>query len=307
MVSDERVEAIRRTSGGQGAGRRERVDAIEGAGRAERAGRTGRAEGGERRGTAERRERRRMRPWLSAAAATLGAIALLPAGANAVTLTFDDLGLVHGEVVSAFDGVTIEATNYNRSHDLAVVFDSELTGTSDKDLESASGGGTRWSGGNLLGEDLGLMLILQENDQGCNSGVCRDPDDEGFRAAGELRFVFDVPVSSFGFDLVDVENTTIENGAIRFEGSSGGSVSIDFASFLGGYELGNNTANRIDAFTAASVGLPDELFTEVVITLGGSGALDNVNFQPVPEPGTALTLGLGVAWLAHRRRRHVVH
>jgi len=243
--------------------------------------------------------------WMATAIATamVWGSMLLPGSAGAVTLSFDGLGLVHGEVVSAFDGVTIEATNPNRSFDYAVVFDSEASGTRDLDLEAATGGATRWSGGNLEGVELGMMLILQENGSGCDSGVCLNADDEGSRpSAGELRFIFDVPVTSFGFDLIDVDSTTAENGSVTFKTGSGGSATIAFADFLAGFEVGDNTANRIDAFTASSVGLADEIFTEVTIAFGGSGAIDNVTFVPTPEPSTVLFLGVGLAGLAARRR-----
>jgi len=231
---------------------------------------------------------------------------LLASTASGLTITFDEVGLVHGSLVSdQYAGLSIAADNYNRSFDYAVAFDSNAMDTRDPDLEAASGGLTSWSGGNLEGVDLGIMLVIQENDYRCGDGVCNRPDDEGRRAAGTLTFDFgQTPVFDFGFDLIDVESTTAENGQVIFF-SGDDQVSIGFVDLLMGLELGDNTANRILPF-APSFG--DELdsalaFDRIVIELGGSGAVDNITFTPVPQPSTALLLSLGLIGLAWSGRR----
>jgi hypothetical protein len=225
--------------------------------------------------------------------------ALCAPAAGALTLSFDDVGLVHGSLVSdAYAGVVITADNFARPFDYAVAFDSRLSSTRDPDLEAGSGGATRWSGGNLEGQELGLMLILQENSTGCQAdGICNLPDDEGRRPAGTFSFTFsDASVLDFGFDLVDVENTNMENGAVTFF-SGTNSHSIDFAVLLAGLELGDNTANRIAPILASEIaGL--QSFDRVVIELGGSGAVDNIVYTPVPEPSTAVLLAIGLLGLA---------
>jgi hypothetical protein len=224
-----------------------------------------------------------------------------PSLAGATTITFDDLGLVHGEIVTGVPGVTIVATNYSRSFDYAVAFDTEATGTADPDLEATSGGLPRWSGGNLVGQELGLALILQENETGCGDGVCDSPDDEGRRPAGTISFLFDQPVLSVGFDLIDVDSLGTENGFVTFRDVHGVGAVVDFSILLAGYEIGNNTANRIAPFTAEALGIGP--IDEVVFKLAGSGAIDNVTYVAVPEPATALFLGIGLGILAASRRR----
>jgi hypothetical protein len=232
---------------------------------------------------------------------------LVASTASAVTITFDDVGLVHGSLVSTqYAGLTITAENYNRPFDHAVAFDSNAADTRDPDLEAASGGGTLWSGGNLQGQDLGMMLIIQENDYRCEGdGVCNKPDDEGQRAAGTFTFEFgDTPVYDFGFDLVDVESTTAEDGYVTFH-SGTEEMTISFMELLMGFELGDNTANRILPITPIFGDRPDVLraLDRIVIELGGSGAVDNISFTPVPEPSTAWLLTLGLIGLAVSGRR----
>ena len=65
--------------------------------------------------------------------------------------------------------------------------------------------------------------------------------------------------------------------------------------------LGNNTANRFAAVTAESVGL--DRFDRVVLNLGGSGGIDNVQATLIPEPSTALLMALGLGGLALPGRR----
>lgn len=211
---------------------------------------------------------------------------------NASADVIDFSTLSHGEVVnSQFSsmGVNISAINFNQSFDLAVAFNTSLSGTSDPDLEGP------WSMGNVsLNTDLGNVLIIQENED-------IDPDDEGGRPAGQLIFDFDMSIQSFGFFVVDVEGSTVEKSVVEFFSGSSSVGMIDFADFEAGGSFdngaiyGNNSINNIGEL---SVGAN---FDRVVITAGGSMGFDNISFT-VPAPGSLALMGMGLG-VAMRRRR----
>ena len=82
-----------------------------------------------------------------------------------------------------------------------------------------------------------------------------------------------------------------------------GTGPISFMSFLAGYTLGDNTANRVTPFQASELPKIDSI-ARVDILLGGSGAIDNLEFVPVkvPEPGTlALLASTAALWVQRRR------
>ena len=108
----------------------------------------------------------------------------------------------------------------------------------------------------------------------------------------------------FGFDLIDVEDTTNENGSIVFhDGLSTFTITWDDYESGGAFEVaglvfGDNFINRIPEITPGDVGLTK--FDKVVINMGGSGGIDNL---VIPEPATALLLALGCAGFGILRRR----
>jgi PEP-CTERM motif len=105
---------------------------------------------------------------------------------------------------------------------------------------------------------------------------------------GDASFLvsFSVPVTSFSADFADVtefEDVTIwaYNGATLL-GSVSGTAEGDFT-----------LSYAAAAITSVAV-RPGNFFDYV--------AVDNINFAPVPEPGSYLLMGLGLAALALRRR-----
>ena len=228
-----------------------------------------------------------------------GVVCFGAAPAHALLLDFEELAFAHGDVVTLSQGVTITTENFVAAHpDLGVAFDTTQLHTADLDLQATGG----WDFGNLGPNALlGNILIVQENDAGCDTGTCTSPDDEGARPAGSFSLDFDQLgiFESFSFDLVDVEDAVLENGSLQFLLGGNPVEFFSFASFLGlgqDVEYGNNSANHVDL---GQVGAYDQ----VVITMGGSGGVDNILAEAAEPSAALLLLGVGLALVHHRRRR----
>lgn len=240
----------------------------------------------------------------------LAAAALAAFGGTASADMIDFNALVHGQIVTtqfqASHGVTISALNPNTGPDLAIAFDSNQLGTADPDLQ-----GPPWSGGNLpLNTPMGSLLILAENYWNPDHDDVLDiPDDEAGMPAGWITFDFDTAITSFGFDMVDVEGVPAEDTWIDFYlgevfvGSVGYSdlVTPGHDWYDPTIDFGDNTINRVSPILASDFGQGPGAFDRVSFHLGGSMGLDNITFSTVPSPG-ALAL-LGLAGLVTRRRR----
>ncbi len=247
----------------------------------------------------------------------VASLILLSAGfaapARGVTIDFE--GLDHGEILSGDlslgpGGViqSITTVNLGGGPDIAIIFDSTERGTVDGDLEGPndSGGGS-WDGGNLAPDTyLGNLLIISEDARDDNDdGRIDDPDDEGSKPAGYIHIVFDQAYTDFGFDLVDIEDNLETMGSIEFffDDESVGEIDFeDLASLQPDISFGNNTANRIQLFNTMDT-LQVDAFQSVIFRFGGSGALTNIALEPIPEPGTAMLLGLGLVAMAGNRAR----
>ena len=240
--------------------------------------------------------------------------------ANAGLIDFN--GFEHGTVINdqyASEGLLISADNLLAfKEDYAVAYDStnrkrnKIT-NADKDLNGPS-----WGAGNMgdSNMELGGLLIIQENDIGCDTGVCSVPDDEGFRPAGSLFFGFDEAISSFGFDVIDVEKV---GEAPKYHVSFysdfdvvGGQITVDNSDKVGqvnfedlvghnGVEFGNNSFNRLEPFWFDD----PKLVKAVQIRMGGSGGVDNLVFS-VSEPSAIALLVLGMGGIVALRRRREV-
>ena len=234
---------------------------------------------------------------------------MLCAGIAHADFMLDFNGLSHGDIVNtqfeASHGVTISAksiANYGPNRDLAVAFDSGLSGTRDPDLQGPPS--HVWDGGNLSPtEDLGILLILQEHDDPI-------PDDEGDRPAGSIYLDYSSPILSLGFDLVDVEGPCEYGGdngyfAVFYSEAGAELARVGFDEFISrdGVVYGNNTANRIQPLTVAELGV--DSFRRVEINFGGSAAVDNINWTAIPEPATLglMLLAVAAAGVKARKRK----
>lgn len=183
-----------------------------------------------------------------------------------------------------------------------MIFDTSLTGTRDDDLEGPAG--RLWVDGNAAANAVfGNIVIVQENSTGCSDGVCDQPDDEGVASAGDLIFSFQDRITSFGFDVVDIESNQAAGARVLlFDGAGPTVATVSFSAFecaAGPFcdpsvdFAGDNTANHLSDMTAAALGLTG--FDRVVIDLNGSGGVDHLRWDvpQVPEPSPA-----GLLWPA---------
>ena len=210
---------------------------------------------------------------------------------NIITFEGFNKGTIIDDEYAISHGVTIRGYNSDRNADnIAVVFDTLANNTADPDLEAPF---YNTDGKNLGTANPGNVLIIHEHPGECNATSCgNDPDDEGSRPAGYFDLVFDQEVTLNSIDFFDVE--AAENGntwrnKITFTGS--GSYSPMYTPATGG----DNTWTRLD-FNLVGV-------SSVRIRLGGSGAIDNINYSmQVPTPSVFLMFAAGLVWLARRRR-----
>lgn len=225
-----------------------------------------------------------MRHILKAAA---GAV-LLFGGSNALAtvVVADFEGQAAGTVVTnQFAGFAVEATNAVATEARqAMIFDTHNFTGGDSDLAAD----IRHRDTGVI-KDFGNVLIISED------GDSSDPDDAA--DGGQFVFTFDNPVTFIGMDLIDInaaESVQIQlldlAGAVLFSGGNGATTTADNE-----YFTSTTTPGGVAGVARA------------VITLSGSGAIDNVTFDPgapVPVPGALPMMAaalLGGRWMRRRK------
>jgi hypothetical protein len=114
---------------------------------------------------------------------------------------------------------------------------------------------------------------------------------EFFAPTDTMTFGFDKPLNAFGIDINTDAGLPGAFTATTNTGETAPSVLFAFPGLTTGQFIGFST------------GLP---FTSVTIAGqdGFSYTLDTLRYSPVPEPGSLLLIGAGLAGLAARRHRH---
>jgi len=246
---------------------------------------------------------------LSAAALVIGAQSI---SADPTVITFDEEGRETGEIIATQYqelGVTISAKNNNKRHpDIATLYDTDLVFKGrDPDLQSP------FNMGNAKNEHFGNALIIAENANDKNKdGLLDYPDDEA--AGGVLTFSFDQKLSAFGFSLIDIDkqindseiygylvlkniddNNVLESKTIIFNQFAMDNADGEFNYYNAVF--GNNSANNINDPLLDVVALNMSGFNRAEFHLKHSGAVDNITFMNVPEPGTSLLMVTGLITL----------
>jgi hypothetical protein len=148
-----------------------------------------------------------------------------------------------------------------------------------------------------------ILIIQRPND--CNDVICFNPRDEGRRGdgpVGEFRFDFDSPVFINSIDFFDVEAS--EAGApIQFFNAAGNE--IDAGSFSTPVTF---AMEGVDFHSWDSVQFNVGGVKSVVVTMGGSGGIDNIRGSsmaiPIPAVAYLFPAGLlaGLGWIRRQSR-----
>ncbi len=211
-------------------------------------------------------------------AIALAAFGVSAAQAQSIFIDFDRDA--HGNIIRAGQvldseysgvGVSIKANNFT-GPDKAIAFDSQNPTGGDTDLRT---------------KNQGNVLIIAENDKDANKdGLVDVPDDEGSRPSGWVEFSFAQDILSGGLSFIDIEE---KGGRIDFFQGSNQVNEIAIAA------KGDNSFQTLNwsGFT----------YDRMRVNLAGSGAMDDLRAEAVPEPATMIGLGAAAAFMARRRRR----
>lgn len=223
-------------------------------------------------------------------------------GAAALTIDFE--GFANGQILSSFGGgagthsfgsldVTFSGREGDNGNGRVVVFDTDNTGnSSDPDLHSPF----TLDAYAIGPTNPGNALIIQDdsNLSSCSGGFCSDPDDE---VDGQFILDFSRGVQLTSLDVLDIGEATLD---LFFANALLASIDVPG---VGG--SGNGGDDNKSGTFVLDAQFSDLVIDRFVLSLGNSGAIDNIVVTSVPVPAAlplfAAALGL-FGWMTKRRR-----
>jgi hypothetical protein len=229
--------------------------------------------------------------------------------ASTTVITFDEssvdgnlVSLQHGTVINnqyAAVGVQVTVDNQSTGPDLGVLYNtSPGTSAADKNNDRDSDlTGPNWGNSNFDASNYsaGNALIIQENNYGCDDGVCNQPDDQvggsNGGLTGYITFDLDFNIDALGFDLIDFQSDLrtpeVANSEVMLYDNAIKTQSFRFSDFLSapnGALYGESSINRIfiDSFASNNV-------STVKFKIYGTGAIDNLTLTTTSSSTTSIS------------------
>ena len=248
---------------------------------------------------------------------------------NAAEVNFEtfESGLLASSIPSAtsppiilqpFNGLNVAAFDNNDDEAYATVYNGDLEGGADDDLERTSDGNVDWEAGNLMTVDSGGILIVQENvtaaeiaagqltvadgpNPAFGTGVNNSnaPDDQG--GGSRLVLTFTQPAQSINLGLADIDanlggviiliGLDANGNVATHEITTAALTGTEATGNLGTITLGDRTHNQT-GFISVGGNQTNALYDNTLVSITGieldlgtgSGGLSFVDCEPLAAP-----------------------